>query len=41
MNPSYTPGFKDGYLDCSHLTELKDMYITEKKKKKTIQIIGI
>ena len=30
---------KDGYLDFSHLTELKKIYITEIYMKKTIQII--
>ena len=35
--------FKGGYLDFSHLVELKNIYITEiymKKKKKTIKIIN-
>ena len=30
---------KGGYLDFSHLTELKNIYITEIYMKKTIQII--
>ena len=31
---------KGGYLDFSHLTELKNIYITEIYVKKTIQIIN-
>ena len=31
--------FKGGSLDFSHLTELKNIYITEIYMKKTIQII--
>ena len=36
-------GLKGGYLDFSHLTELKHIYITEihKKKKNTNQLIRI
>ena len=33
------PDLKGGYLDFSHLTELKNIYITEIYMKKTLQII--
>ena len=35
--PFESSAFKGGYLDCSHLTELENIYITEiyKRKKNT------
>ena len=33
-------GFKGGYSDFSHLTELKNIFMTEIYMKKTIQIIS-